>query len=216
MYLLVPLAVIAGIIWMLVVFPSFRVVAVILTVLGVGAYLAATENTAKVQKQQEAAKAQEDQQARIKFEADQKTFCQAEQKRWTIVPPSQIEIRNPSLTQVPYNGDDYTFTASAKNKSRYKVMALRLNVTALECPAQDAKATDCDIVGHSLSVFDADIPAGEVRQINGKFTMPDVPKSNGVFSPRFAVDGVRAPIDQSDDGDRDRVFLNKVYGTKCN
>jgi hypothetical protein len=70
--------------------------------------------------------------------------------------------------------DDYTITASVKNKSKSKVTALRLNVTALDCPTQDARTTDCDIVGRSDGTFDADIPAGEVRQINGKITLREI------------------------------------------
>jgi len=215
LYIVVPLAVLIGIIWMLVVSPSFRVVAVILVVLGTIAYCTISEKAERQQKEQEAVKAQEDQQARIKFEADQKAYCQAEQKRWAIVPASQIEIRNTSLTPEPLYGsisNDFTFAASAKNKSKYKVTALRLSVTALDCPTQDAKANDCDIVGRSVGTFDANIPACEVRQINGKFTMPGMPKSNGVFSPRFAVNGVRAPIDQSDDDGR----LISTFLYKCN
>jgi Tfp pilus assembly protein PilE len=215
LYIVVPLAVLIGLIWMLVVFPSFRVVALILVVLGTVAYYTMREKADREQKQQEAVKAQEDQQARIKFEADQKAYCQAEQKRWTIVPASQIEIRNPSLAPEQFYGsisNDFTFAASAKNKSRYKVTALRLNVTALDCPTQDAKITDCDIVGRSIGTFDANIPAGEVRQINGKFSMPGVPKTNGVFSPRFVVSAVRAPSDQSDDDDR--LISSFLY--KCN
>jgi hypothetical protein len=101
LYIVVPLAVLMGIIWMLVVFPSFRVVAVILVVLGTVIYYTMSEKAEKEQKQHEVVKAQEDQQARIKLVADQKAYCQAEQKRWTIVPASQIEIRNPSLTPEP-------------------------------------------------------------------------------------------------------------------
>jgi hypothetical protein len=215
LYIVVPLAVLIGIIWMLVVFPSFRVVAVILVVLSTVIYYTMSEKAEKEQKQQEAVKAQEDQQARIKLDADQKAYCQAEQKRWTIVPASQIEIRNPSLTPEQFYGsisNDFTFAASAKNKSKYKVTALRLNVTALDCPKQDARAAECDVVGRSVGTFDASIPAGEVRQINGKFSMPGVPKTNGVFSPRFAVNGVRAPIDQSDDDDR----LISSFRFECN
>jgi hypothetical protein len=198
LYLIVPLAVLIGVIWALVVFPSFRVVALILVVLGVGAYFVASEKAAQEQKQQEAKKAQEEAQQRIEFETKQRDYCQAERKRWTIVPASQIEVRNPSLTQGQFYGvvnDEYTFAASAKNKSKFKVTALRFNITALDCPTQDARVTDCDIVGHSDGTFDADIPAGEVRQIKGKVTLRDVPKPRGMFSPRFAVNGVRAPID---------------------
>ncbi len=216
-YLIVPLAVLIGIIWAFVAFPSFRVVAVVLVVLCTVAYCTLSEKAEKERKEQEAVKAQEDQQARIKFEADQKAFCQAEQKRWTIVPASQIEIRNPSLTPEQFYGsisNDFTFAASAKNKSKYKVTALRLNVTALDCPTQDAKATDCDIVGRSVGTFDAIIPAGEVRKIDGKFSMPGVPKANGVFSPRFAVNAVRVPIDQADDTPANDALGS--WGYKCN
>jgi len=217
LYLFVPLAVLVGVIWALVVFPSFRVVAVILVVLGVVAYFVTSEKAAQEQKQQDAKKAQEQEQQRVAFEAEQKDYCQAEQKRWTIVPASQIEIRSPSLTQGQFYGvinDDYTFTASAKNKSKSKVTALRFNVTALDCPTQDARVTDCDTVGHSDGTFDADIPAGEVRQINGKITLRDVPKPRGVFSPRFAVSGVRAPIDRSDDSPANDLLGRWLY--KCN
>jgi hypothetical protein len=216
LYLVVPLVVLIGIIWMLVVFPSFRVVALILIVLGIVAYYTMSEKAEREQKQREAVKAQEDQQAQIKFEADQKAYCQAEQKRWTIAPASQIEIRNPSLTPEQFYGsisNDFTFVASAKNKSRHTVTTLRLNVTALDCPTQDAKATDCDIVRRSAGTFDANIPAGEVRQIDGKFSMPGVPKMTSVFTPRFVVNGVRAATDQSDDSATD--FLAS-WNYKCN
>jgi hypothetical protein len=217
LYLIVPLTLLVGIIWALVVFPSFRVVAVILVVLGVAAYSYLSKQAAQEQKQQEAKKAQEDAQQRATFEANQKAYCQAEQKRWAIVLASQIELRNPSLTQGQLYGvsnDDYTFTASAKNKSKSKVTAFRLNVTALDCPTQDARATDCDIVGHSDGTFEADIPPGEVRQISGKVTLTDMPKPSGVFSPMFTVKGVRAAIDQSDNADT--VFFGELYGYKCN
>jgi flagellar biosynthesis component FlhA len=101
LYLIVPLAVLVGIIWALVVFPSFRVVAVILVVLGAAAYFVMSEKVAQEQKQQEAKKAQDEEQRRVAFEAERKDYCKAEQKRWTLVPATQIEIRNPSLTQGP-------------------------------------------------------------------------------------------------------------------
>jgi hypothetical protein len=74
LYIVVPLAVLIGIIWMLVVFPSFRIVAVILVVLGTVVYYTMNEKAEKEQKQQQAVKAQEDQQAQIKFEGDQKAY----------------------------------------------------------------------------------------------------------------------------------------------
>jgi hypothetical protein len=217
LYLVVPLVVLVGIVWMLVVFPSFRVVAIILVVLGVAAYSVLSNKTVQDQKRQEAVKAQEDQQAKVKFEANQKAYCQAEQKRWAIVPASQIELRNPTLTPSEFYGsinNDFSFTASAKNKSKSRVTALRLNVTALDCPTQDARPEDCDIVGHSDGTFDANIPGGEVRKVSGSVTMRDVPKPRGVFSPRFAVNAVRAPIDPSDDSPANDLL--GAWGYKCN
>ena len=219
LYLVVPLAVIVGVIWALVVFLSFRIVAVILVVLGVAAYTVTSQKAAGEEKQQDAIKAQEEQQQQVKFEAEQKEYCEAEHKRWTIVPASKIEIRNPSLTQSQSYGvinDDFTFTASAKNKSKSKVTALRLNVTALDCPTEDARAADCDIVGHSDGTFSTDIPAGEVRRIDGRFTLTAMPKPSGVFSPRFVVKGVRAAIDAANPADDAEELLGELSGYKCN
>jgi hypothetical protein len=190
--LLVTVAVLVGFVWALVVFPSFRAVVAILAVLGTVGYFVLSNKAEQENKQQETprtARVQDEAQQRVKFEDDQKAFCQAEQKRWAVVPPAQIEIRDPSLTEgrFPTLNDNYDFTASAKNKSKSRVTTLRINVTALDCPAQNARAADCDIVGHDDEKFDTDIPAGEVRQIIGKFTLRNVPRMRGVFSPRFAV-----------------------------
>src|ERR1022692_4124463 len=102
LYLFVPLAVLVGFIWALVVFPSFRIVAIILVALGVGGYFVLSEKDERENKQLEAAKAQEEQHRKIEFEAEQKDYCQAEQKKWAIVSASQIEIRDPSLAQKQY------------------------------------------------------------------------------------------------------------------
>jgi hypothetical protein len=215
-YLFVSLAVLIGVIWALVVFPSFRVVAVIVVLLGAVVYLVARQKEEQEQKEQAAKNAQEDEQRRVRFEAEQKDHCSAEKKRWTIVPASQIEIRDPSLTPSQFYGvvnDDYTLTASAKNKSKSKVTALRLTVTALDCPTQNARAADCDVVGHSEGTFDEEIPGGEVRQINGKMAFRAMPKPRGVFSPKFAVSGVRAAIEQSDGAHYD--LLSEFMGYKC-
>lgn len=216
LYIIVPLAVLVGLIWMLVVFPSFRVVALILVVLGVSSYYVLSDKAEREQKQQAVQKAQEDERQRSAFEAEQKAYCEAEQKRWTIVPASQIEIRNPSLVPDQFYGSinfDYAFAASAKNKSKSKVTALRMNVTALDCPTQDARTADCDIVGRSDGTFDADIPAGQVRQVKGKIELRDVPKPRGVFTPKFSVAGARAQIDLADTEGND---LLSTYVYKCN
>jgi hypothetical protein len=237
-HLLIALAVIVGFIWALVAFPSFRVVVGILVALGAGGLIVLNERATREQKESEAAKAQEEQQRQVKYEADKKDYCEAQQKRkmieekqWTVVPASQIEIRDPSLTQAQQSygapNDDYRFTASAKNKSKSKVVGLRMNVTALDCPTQDTRNASCEIVGRSDGTFITDIPAGEVRRIDGKFNLRNLPRARGVIMPRFAISAVRVPTDQDDrpiDGLMPTVIagLNADeidtlrYGYKCN
>lgn len=226
LHLAVALAVFVGFIWALVVFPSFRIVAVILIALAVGSWFVLNENATRENKKYEAAKAQEEQQRQVKFEADQKEYCQAQQerklieeKRWKIVPASQIELRDASLAQAQQSygasSDDYRFTASARNKSKFKVVGLRMNVTALDCPTQDVRAAACEIVGRDENAFGADVPAGEVRRVEGKFALRNLPKARGVIMPKFVVSAVRAALDQSDDpSERDDVIGRYLY--KCN
>ena len=109
---------------------------------------------------------------------------------------SQIEIGDPSLTGI--GNDDYNISAVVNNKSESKVIGLRLSVTARDCPTQDAQVANCDIFGR-VETFESDIPAGEVRKINRKITIRGVAKPRHVVSPRLAVNGVRAPLNQSDD-----------------
>ena len=205
-YLIVPLAVLIAVIWALVVFPSFRVVAVILVALGAVFYFWASERAAQEQRQQEAQKKQQEiqkEQEQVAFEAVQKEYCQDERKRWAIVSVPQIEVRGASLKQAPYTNDSYDAIANIKNKSKFNVTALQLKISALDCPTQEARGADCDIIGRGEETFDTDIPAGEVRQITGKVTMPNVAAPRGVFSVRFIVDGVRAALDKSDEAHKD-------------
>jgi hypothetical protein len=89
-----------------VVFPSFRIVALVSIMLGTIVYFSASEKAAQDQKQEQAQKEQKQAQKeeeRVAFEARQKEYCQAEPKRWTIVSPSQIEIRAASLKEMPFH-----------------------------------------------------------------------------------------------------------------
>jgi hypothetical protein len=148
----------------------------------------ASENAAQEKEQQEA----ENEHERIA----QRNRCQSEQKRWSIVSASQIEISDVSLTGI--GNDDYNIGALVNNKSESKVIGLRLSVTARDCPTQDAQVTDCDIFGR-VETFETDIPAGAVRKINTKIPIRGVANPRYVVSPRLAVNGVRAPLNQSDD-----------------
>src|SRR5262249_11338178 len=127
------------------------------------------ENAAEEQKQQVAENEYE--------RTAQRNRCQAEHKRWSIVPASQIEISEPSLRAI--GNDDYKFTAVVKYKSDSKVIGLRLSVTARDCPTLDAPVAGCDIFGR-VETFESDIPAGEVRQIDRKIAIRGVAKPHHV------------------------------------
>jgi hypothetical protein len=150
---------------------------------------ATSENAIQEKKQQETKNEQE----RV-AEAEQRTHCQYEQGPWSVESASQIEISDPSLTGI--GNSDYNISALVKNKSQSEVTGLRLSITARDCPTQDAQVADCDIFGR-IETFETDIPAGEVRQINGKITIRGVEKPRYVVSPKFAVNDVRAPPDDA-------------------
>jgi len=90
---------------------------------------------------------------------------------------------------------------------------VRLSVTARDCPTQDAQPADCDIFGR-VETFASDILAGEVRHINRKITIRGVAKPRHVVSPRLAVNGVRAPLSQSDDAPASDLLSEWLRGCK--
>jgi hypothetical protein len=162
-----------------------------------------SENAAQENKQQESENEQE--------RTAQRNRCLAEQKRWSIVSASQIEIGDAALTGIGNN--DYNISAAVKNKSESKVIGLRLSVTARDCPTQDAPAADCDIFGR-VETFESDIPPSEVRQINRKITIRGVAEPRHVVSPRLVVNGVRAPLSQSDDAPANELLSGWLTGCK--
>jgi hypothetical protein len=147
----------------------------------------ASENAAHDKKQQETENEHE--------RTTQRTRCEYEQREpWSTESASQIEISDSSLTGI--GNYDYNISAVVKNNSESEVTGLLLSITARDCPTQDAQVADCDIFGR-VETFEIDIPAGEVRQINGKITMRGVEKPRYVVSPKFVVNGVRAPLDDA-------------------
>ncbi len=150
----------------------------------------ATENAAQEKKQQ----VTENEHERIAA-TKQRTRCEYEQQEpWFTESASQIEISDSSLTGI--GNYDYNISAVVKNNSESQVTGLLLSITARDCPTQDAQVGDCDIFGR-VETFETDIPAGEVRQINEKITMRGVENPRYVVSPKFVVNGVRAPSDDA-------------------
>jgi hypothetical protein len=208
--------------WPANVSPSFGILVVILAALVAIGYFGASEkpneNAAQEKGQQEAQNEPEkgqqeapNESKRATLEPEQRNRCIAEQERWSIVSASQIEISDASLTGI--GNSDYNISAVVKNESESKVIGLRLSVTARDCPSQDAQAADCDIFGR-VETFESDIPAGEVRQINRKITISGVAKPRHMVSPMFAVNGVRAPLNLSDDAPVNDLLSGWLRGCK--
>jgi hypothetical protein len=110
LHLLIALAVVVGVIWLLVISRAFRIVALILVAVGAVVYFSASQKAEQEQRQEAVKKEQE----RIASEAKHKEYCQAEQKRWSAVAATQIEIRGASLKQSSsYSmfNDEYDMTA---------------------------------------------------------------------------------------------------------
>jgi hypothetical protein len=208
--------------WPANVSPSFGILVVILAALVAIGYFAASEkpneNATQEKGQQEAQNGPEKGQQEVQneskraaLEAEQRNRCLAEQERWSIVSAPQVKISDASLTAIGNN--DYNISAVVKNESESKVIGLRLSVTARDCPAQDARVSDCDIFGR-VETFESDIPAGELRQINRKITVHGVAKPRHVVSPMFAVNGVRAPLNRSDDAPANDLSSGWLRGCK--
>src|SRR5437868_6430808 len=93
-HLVIGAAIVIGVIWAFVAFRSFRIVVGFLAVIGVGAFFVLNEQSTQTQKNLDAKKEQD----RIAFAAKQGEYCEAEKKRWTLVPASEIEVRGPAPT----------------------------------------------------------------------------------------------------------------------
>jgi hypothetical protein len=149
----------------------------------------ASENAAQEKKQQVTKNEHE------RAAAKQRTRCEYDQQEpWSTESASQIEISDSSLTGI--GNYDYNISTVVKNKSESEVTGLLLSITARDCPTQDTQVADCDIFGR-VETFETDIPAGEVRQISGKITMRGVANPRYVVSPKFVINGVRAPSDDA-------------------
>jgi hypothetical protein len=133
--------------------------------------------------------------AHAAFERERKNYCDDERKRWALVSVSEIDVLSASLKSV---NQDYYLATLVKNKSQSKVTALRLIVTALDCPTVGLRATNCKIVGRGERTFETDIPAVKEGQIEGAIALHDVAEPRGVLTANVTVEGVRAPLDETD------------------
>lgn len=167
---LIPIA----ILWALVVFPSFRIVALILCLVGGIAWVGLSENQEVAAKKIEKDKSEKDQLNRIAREK------QREQQKilWSKVLPDRVELRDVDLKAPSYGGDSYDFTASLKNLSNVKVGGFVIEITALDCVAKN----NCEIIGKSTETIWADTPPQQVRGISSPVIFRNVPKLHGTLT----------------------------------
>lgn len=180
-----------------------------------GPVWAQTEPNATPAPQAEPAQKSEDQEA---YEKSYKAYWEAEPRRWTIVKPSQIELRNISLTPINYiPGFDYNLVAAIKNKSSVLVTGLKLAVTAYDCPANHRGVEECDAIERKEEtvILLQQVPAKEIRRLDlnllvfGPLTPP--PPLSGVLYLTARVAAVRGRVDAMPE---DGLLEAAIYGKK--
>jgi hypothetical protein len=210
---LIVIGIVVGVIWALVVFPSFRIVAGFLVLAGGGLTLWANQQASEQQKRDEAEK--QVKQAQLRADCD--AYREAEATRWNIVQPVQIEVRDPSFTEksvYPLGGSplpwrtqqqrsaaqsgDYSLTASLKNKSAFPVTHVELKITARDCLTNGA----CETIGHADATLYADVPGGGVRKAQKDLHFNDLPAPRGTLSWSIIVSRVRSEPAESDDSEQ--------------
>jgi hypothetical protein len=183
--------------------------------------------------------------ARKRQEAkEDEEFCKnvrAEPKRWTIVTPSQLELRNLHIERGKDEGD-YNVSGSIRNNATVSISAVELNVTAYDCPTRNTPVAACNVVGHasnplaeiyssemaSTPVGDRNLgdgiflPPGKVGEIGGSVGFTSLPAPRGVLTWTIAVSKVRALLDASDSfsawdaSTMDLMDLPSIYHVPCN
>jgi hypothetical protein len=89
---------------------------------------------------------QKEEQKRAKAEED-RIFWETEKKRWKIVKPTQIEIRE---AEVSANYGDYRVSGSVRNKAATNVSAIKFSVVAYDCPTKATPVTGCDVIDKQM------------------------------------------------------------------
>jgi hypothetical protein len=158
--------------------------------------------------------------ARKRQEAQEtEEFCKnasAEPKRWTIVTPSQLDLRNLRIERGNTNGY-YNVSSSIRNNATVSISAVELNVTAYDCPTRNTPVATCDVVGRAsdpfAAIFSSEyagdgksedaifLPPGKVGKINTAVNFTNLPAPRGVLTWTIAVSKVRASLDALDRSD---------------
>jgi hypothetical protein len=184
--------------------------------------------------------------ARKRQEAkEDEEFCKnvrAEPKRWTIVTPSQVDLRNLHIERGKDEGT-YNVSASIRNNATVSISAVEVNVTAYDCPTRNTPVATCNVAGHAsdpvATIYSSEmattpvsarnpsddgifLPPGKVGEIGGYLGFMSLPAPRGVLSWTIAVSKVRAPLDASDSFSAseaswmDMLDAPSIYHVPCN
>jgi hypothetical protein len=192
-----------GIVWAFVAFPSFRIVAGIFVLAGIitVALLINGDNQATKLREKKAADEQ------VEAAQRRKVSEEREAKRWGAILLSEVELRDPVL-KLSY-GNNFDSTASVKNNSKLRISGMQVDITAFDCvvpnPANqpidltprsltsrpEPQREICEIVGRLDETFSADVPPSQVRGIEKRIVLSNLPRIAGRFAWQMRVIKVR-------------------------
>jgi hypothetical protein len=168
-------AVPVAVLWALVVFPSFRIVAAILLVAGVVGWAVISEKNEAEGRRVETNRLEKAEISKI----TQEKRREQQNLLWSKVPASSAEIRGVSLKPPAYSfSDEYEFKASIKNLSPVKLGGFSIEITAMDCIAKN----NCETVGKSTETVWADIPSQQVRGVSTTVRLYNVPQLRGTMA----------------------------------
>ncbi|MGC3981256.1 MAG: hypothetical protein QM808_08365 [Steroidobacteraceae bacterium] len=83
--------------------------------------------------------------------------------------------------QLTGNGAPWRLTGSVQNTSNFALRALTLNIERLDCPAADAKSTDCTLLWRGSRVTRVEVaPMGNGKIDESFYSHDAVPRLSGV------------------------------------
>ena len=174
----------------LIASPLFRVAALIVAVVagvGIWALYNYMQSNSRQYEQREAA-----QEAQKKAQAA--AIERGIEERSKMIKPSDLQVRDAKLSGVESNSfRQNTFTAALHNSSTVDLSSLGVFIRLYDCDGPpDRKFKNCEVVGEDLSTVEAQVPAGQTRQINGKFAFPNTPKPRNMLVWRYEIRDIRA------------------------
>jgi hypothetical protein len=144
-----------------------------------------------------------------------KAFWEAEKKRWSILPPTQVELRDAQLKHL--GGVLYEVSGQIRNKATVVVTAVALNVVVYDCATNTTQLSQCEIIGRALEPIFLEppftnVPPGQVRRFNKRIDL-NWSTPLGVLTWKVEAEKVRVPLDPSDETDELHILMHSIPWT---